>query len=115
MPGFASNPYAYLSKAALFVLSSAWEGSPNALTEALALGVPVVATDCPSGPREILRGGKVAPLVPVGDAEMMANAMIKILEAPPDKRFLTEASNAYTVENSSRRYLDLLLAREKGK
>ncbi len=115
MPGFASNPYAYLSKAALFVLSSAWEGSPNALTEALALGVPVVATDCPSGPREILRGGKVAPLVSVGDAEMMANAMIKILEAPPDKRFLTEASNAYTVENSSRRYLDLLLARKKGK
>ncbi|MBW2174070.1 MAG: glycosyltransferase, partial [Deltaproteobacteria bacterium] len=57
LPGFAENPYAYMSRAALFVLSSLWEGSPNVLTEALSLGVPVVSTDCPSGPSEILAGG----------------------------------------------------------
>jgi glycosyltransferase involved in cell wall biosynthesis len=109
LPGFASNPYAWLNRASLFVLSSAWEGSPNALTEALALGVPVVATDCPSGPREILEGGKVGPLVPVGDAELMAEAIKKILSFPPERDFLKRAAETFTMENSCRRYFELLL------
>jgi glycosyltransferase involved in cell wall biosynthesis len=111
MPGFVENPYAYLQQAALFVLSSAWEGSPNALTEALALGVPVVATDCPSGPREILKEGAVGRLVPVGDPDALAAAMLATLSAPPDETLLKSAVREYTVEFSSRRYLDLLLGK----
>lgn len=109
LPGFVSNPYPCLSRASLFVLSSAWEGSPNALTEALALGIPVVSTDCPSGPREILADGKYGPLVPVGDHEAMAEAMLRTLEAPPETAFLQEAARAYTQEEASRRYLELLI------
>jgi glycosyltransferase involved in cell wall biosynthesis len=108
LPGFIANPYAYLSRARLFALSSAWEGSPNALTEALALGVPVVATDCPSGPREILDEGRVAPLVPVGDVAALAGAMERVLRQPPPAELLRRAAADYTVEHSTRRYLEVL-------
>ncbi len=111
LPGFSDNPYACMRKARLFVLSSAWEGSPNALTEALALGVPVVATDCPSGPREILDGGKVAPLVAVGDVSTLAAAMRQILTDPPESARLRRAVAAYSLETSSRAYLEVLLGK----
>ena len=111
MPGFVDNPYAYLKGAAMFVLSSAWEGSPNALTEALALGVPVVATNCPSGPCEILKDGAIGRLVPVGDPDALAEAMLATLSCPPDKTLLKSAVREYTAEVSSLRYLDLLLGR----
>ena len=110
LPGFVSNPYKYLSRAQLFVLSSAWEGSPNVLTEALALGIPVVATDCPSGPREILDGGKISPLVQVGNVEGLAAAMEQVLDNPPSPDLLQQAAGEYTVEQSSRHYLDVLSA-----
>jgi glycosyltransferase involved in cell wall biosynthesis len=106
LPGFVHNPYAYMKRARLFVLSSAWEGSPNALTEALALGLPVVATDCSSGPRELLQDGRYGRLVPVGDAEVMARAMRETLDAPPDPRWLRSAVTEYTVERSAQRYLE---------
>jgi glycosyltransferase involved in cell wall biosynthesis len=109
-PGFVPNPYKYLQRASLFVLSSAWEGSPNVLTEALSLGIPVVATDCPSGPREILQNGLVAPLVPVGNPEKLATAMLAQLTAPQDKGILQSAVKTYNVKESSQRYLDTLLA-----
>ena len=90
MPGFVANPFAYLARAALFVLSSRWEGLPGVLIEALACGTPVVSTDCPSGPREILEGGRWGPLVPVGDVEALAQAMAEVLATPratlPDGR-----------------------------
>jgi glycosyltransferase involved in cell wall biosynthesis len=111
MPGFVENPYAYLKRAAMFVLSSAWEGSPNALTEALALGVPVVATNCPSGPREILKDGTIGRLVPVGDPEALAEAILATLSSPPDETLLKSAVREYTAEFSSLRYLDLLLGK----
>ena len=79
LPGFVSNPYAYISRAAAVVLSSRWEGLPAVLIESLALGTPVVSTDCESGPREILRGGADGPLVPVGDAPRMAEAIATVL------------------------------------
>lgn len=107
-PGFAENPYGYLARARLFVLSSAWEGSPNALTEALALGTPVVSTDCPSGPRELLAGGRYGPLVPVGDDLALARAMAATLDAPLPAAELRRAAADYTVEASAGAYLAAL-------
>jgi glycosyltransferase involved in cell wall biosynthesis len=79
LPGFVSNPYAYLSRASIFVLSSRWEGLPTVLIEALCCGTKVVSTDCPSGPKEILKDGKYGPLTPVGDSEAFASAIISSL------------------------------------
>jgi glycosyltransferase involved in cell wall biosynthesis len=82
LPGFASNPFAYMARAGVFVLSSAWEGMPGALIQAAACGVPVVATDCESGPREVLQGGRYGRLVPVGDPAALAEAILTTLERP---------------------------------
>lgn len=106
--GYQENPYAWLAHADLFVLSSRWEGFGNALAEALALGVPSVATDCPSGPREILAGGRYGPLVPVGDAGAMAEAMRATLHSPLPPGTLCAAVDEYRAESSARRYLQLL-------
>lgn len=105
-PGFVTNPYAYMAKASLLVLSSAWEGSPNVLVEALAVGTPVVATDCRSGPREILQDGRYGPLVPVGDAEAMAGAITRTLDAPLPAETLKVAAEPYRLHMSCRRYLE---------
>lgn len=82
LPGFVNNPLPYMARAAVFVLSSAWEGLPNVLIQALALGTPVVSTDCPSGPREILKGGEYGELVAVGDDRALAEAIQRVLEHP---------------------------------
>ena len=74
--------HTYLAHAALYVQSSNFEGFPNALLEALAAGTPVVATDCPTGARELLRDGALGALVPVADADAMARAMERALSAP---------------------------------
>lgn len=79
LPGFVENPYKYMKRAAVFVLSSRWEGFGNVLVEAMALGTPVVSTDCPSGPAEILEEGKWGRLVPAGDIEAMAEAITAVL------------------------------------
>ena len=75
MPGFVPNPYPYMRRASLFVLSSRWEGLPGVLIEALYCRVPIVATDCPGGTREILADGKYGRLVPVGDPRALASAI----------------------------------------
>jgi glycosyltransferase involved in cell wall biosynthesis len=82
LPGFRDNALAFMAGAAVFVLSSAWEGLPTVLIEALAVGTRVVSTDCPSGPREILQEGRLGALVPVGDATALAGAIIDSLEHP---------------------------------
>ena len=109
LPGFVSNPYAYMSKASLLVLSSSWEGLPNVLIQAMACGCPVVSTDCPSGPAEILDYGKYGPLTPVGDVEAMAQAIVNVLNTPPDREVLRERANHYSAENISKEYLEALL------
>jgi len=109
LPGYVENPYPYMAGSALFVLSSAWEGSPNSLTEALALGIPVVSTDCPSGPREILEDGRYGPLVPAGNPTALSEAILQTLANPPDKALLKKAVAGYTVAASSRQYLDILV------
>jgi glycosyltransferase involved in cell wall biosynthesis len=84
LPGYEENPYRYMSRAALFVLSSAWEGFGNVLVEALAAGTPVLATDCKNGPREILEAVRQGRLVPVGDADAMAREMLVSLDERPE-------------------------------
>jgi glycosyltransferase involved in cell wall biosynthesis len=80
LPGFVENPYKFLKKSDLFVLSSAYEGLPNVLIEALALKVPVISTACRSGPAEILKNGEFGQLVPVGDPQALAKAMQNVFD-----------------------------------
>lgn len=81
--GFVENPYRFMKRAAVFALSSRWEGLPTVLIEALILGVPIVATNCPSGPAEILEEGRWGQLVQVGDWEGMASAIERALKIKP--------------------------------
>ena len=86
LAGYNDNPYAYFARATAFVLSSRWEGLPTVLIEALSCGAPVIATECPSGPREILAQGRYGRLVPVGDVAAMASALEEAADhmiAPP--------------------------------
>ncbi|MEW8030523.1 MAG: glycosyltransferase [Candidatus Thiodiazotropha sp.] len=108
LPGFTPNPYTYMKRADLFVLSSRWEGSPNVLTEAMALGTPVVSTDCPSGPSELLDRGRIAPLVPVGDWQALSKAMRSVLDNPPETSLLRESVQEYNAHQSASRYLEIM-------
>jgi glycosyltransferase involved in cell wall biosynthesis len=108
LPGFVENPYAYMDRAAVFVLSSRWEGLPTVLIEAMACGCPVIATDCPSGPREILEAGKYGSLVALGDVESLAEAIVATLEHPADTALLQQRAQMYTVAGVVNQYLDLM-------
>ncbi len=105
--GYVENPYAYMMQSHIFALSSAWEGLPTVLIEALALGLPVVSTSCKSGPEEILDHGRYGHLVPVGDIEAMAHSIISILdgdypEVPRD--WLTQ----FEIKGAVTQYLELM-------
>lgn len=108
LPGFHPNPYAYMARADLFVLSSRWEGMPVVLIEALAVHTPVVATDCPSGPREVLAGSGLGALVPVGGVTPMADAIGRWLDARTSDEDFERAIADYRIEASARAYLDAL-------
>jgi glycosyltransferase involved in cell wall biosynthesis len=108
MPGFVDNPLAFMGKASLFVLSSLFEGLPTVLIEAMACGTPVVATDCPSGPREILEGGELGGLAPIGDAPALASAIERSLDNPVPAERLRSKAEGFTVDRAVDRYLALL-------
>ncbi|MEM1252514.1 MAG: glycosyltransferase [Cyanobacteria bacterium P01_H01_bin.21] len=106
--GFVENPYAYMARANVFVLSSIYEGFGNVVAEAIAAGTPVVSTDCESGPAEILNKGQYGELVPVGDHEAMAAAIVTTLNQPVDIKVLKARSQAFTIDCIVRQYLDVL-------
>lgn len=106
--GFHSEPTPFYKSANLFVLSSDYEGFGNVIVEALSCGLPVVSTDCPSGPAEILQGGRFGHLVPVGDATALTRAMENTLAAPVDREALICRASDFAPEIAARKYLDLL-------
>jgi len=108
LPGFTRNPFAFMARAAVFVLSSRYEGLPTVLIEALACGCPVVSTDCPGGPYEILEGGRFGELVPVGDESAMAEAILSTLDHPPDRERLIMRGRTFSVAAAADAYLRAL-------
>ena len=115
LPGYAANPYAYLARADLFVLSSHWEGLPNSLIEALGCGLTVVATDCPSGPREILdmpqRGrGRFGALISCGDYQAMAAAISEELDNRRDQEAQRQQARRFSADRAVASYLALMRA-----
>jgi glycosyltransferase involved in cell wall biosynthesis len=105
LPGWIGNPYSYMSRAGVFVLSSRWEGFGLVLAEALACGTPVVSTDCPSGPSEILENGKHGALIPVQDPGAMADAIVHALAHRPDPAKLRARGYEFSLEKVVREYL----------
>jgi glycosyltransferase involved in cell wall biosynthesis len=107
LPGFRPNPLPFMRRAAALVMSSLYEGFGNVLVEALACGTPVVSTDCPFGPAEILEGGRYGKLVPVGNAEIMASAILATLDRPPPADLLRAHGRTFTAERAAARYVRL--------
>jgi glycosyltransferase involved in cell wall biosynthesis len=107
LPGFQENAMAYMAHSALFALSSAWEGLPTVLIEALAAGTQVVSTDCPSGPREILQDGRLGRLVPVGDSAALARAILETLERP-SQAVPPDALTPFTMDAAVDEYLRVI-------
>ncbi len=105
LPGFVGNPYKYMARADLFVLSSRWEGFGNVLAEAMALGTPVVSTNCPYGPDEILEDGRLGPLARVGDPDSLSRAMEQALKAPLPSMLLQKGAERFTARVSAKGYL----------
>lgn len=108
LPGFVENPYAYMRRGDLFVLSSRWEGLPNVVIEALACGTQVVSTDCPSGPAEILRDGALGTLVPVEDATALAGGIRTELATDRDPDALVDRAMDFSLPAVIDDYVSLL-------
>ena len=109
LPGSVANTRAYMARADLLVLSSTGEGFANVLVEAFACGVPVVSTDCRSGPREILDDGRLGRLTPPRDSDALAHAVLTSLEQPADRDALMRRADDFSIDAAAERYLDLLL------
>lgn len=108
MPGFQKNPFVWFAKADVYGMSSIHEGLPTVLIECMACGTPVVSTDCPSGPSEILEGGVYGPLVPVGDHAALAEAIEQQLDNPISVDWLKARAREFSIEASCSAYWDLI-------
>lgn len=108
LPGFVTNPHGFMKNSAVFVLSSLWEGLPTVLIEALACGTPVVSTNCPSGPSEILEGGRLGHLVPMSDEGALADAILHKLQSPGSKAE-PAVIQKYSQETTCRQYQTLIM------
>jgi glycosyltransferase involved in cell wall biosynthesis len=107
-PGWVQDPFGYMLEADVFVLSSMWEGLPNVLIEALAAGCPVVSTDCPHGPAEILMDGRYGTLVPVGDVHALATGIMAELETPRRVEHQRSRAKDFSVERVMPQYVAVL-------
>ena len=114
LPGYMADPYPWMARASVFVLSSAYEGLGNVLVEAMACGCPVASTDCPSGPAEILAGGRYGRLVPVGDERALAEAIARTLDDPPAPETLRQRASVFSVERAIDQYERLVVSRPAG-
>ena len=107
-PGFVGNPWSYFARSALFVCSSRWEGFGNVIIEAMACGVPVIATDCDFGPREVIRQRESGLLVPVEDVDSLSGSITSVLDDRDLARQLAEGARRraqdFDVANMTRAY-----------
>ena len=110
LPGFVENPLAYMAKADVLALSSRVEGMPTVIIEALACGTPIVATDCPHGPAELLGDGAYGRLVPVGDAGALGEALAATLSEPRDPERQRRRAAEFAVDRAVERYVQLIRA-----
>jgi len=108
LEGYVANPFPYMRLASVFALSSLYEGFGNVLVESMACGCAVVSTDCPSGPAEILEHGRYGPLVQVGDHKALGDAILSVLDAPPDPELLRKRAADFTVDRAVDQYEALL-------
>jgi len=106
LAGFNDNPYPWYLTADVYVLSSDWEGLPTVLIEALESGLPIVSTDCESGPKEILEDGRYGKLVPTNDINALSSAIETSLSEYHDKEFLMKRAKDFSIESISRQYLE---------
>jgi glycosyltransferase involved in cell wall biosynthesis len=108
LPGFVDNPLPYMARAKVFVLSSAWEGFGRVLVEAMACSTPVVSTNCPGGVAEILENGRYGPLVPVGDVDALAHAILDTITSPISSDILRRRAEDFTIEKITNQYIGLI-------
>jgi glycosyltransferase involved in cell wall biosynthesis len=106
--GYVPDPFAWMMRARVVVLCSIYEGLGNTIIEALACGTPVICSDCPYGPREILQNGRYGTLTPVGDPAALASAIVSALDSVPDRRFLMQRALEYTAEHAATRFLQIV-------
>jgi glycosyltransferase involved in cell wall biosynthesis len=109
LPGFVPNPYAYMAHAAVFVLSSLYEGLPSVLIEAMAAGTSVVATNCKSGPLEILAQGQFGRLVPIQDVAAMTKAIAAAIDQPTPPEVLKQQALKFSLEQALAKYAEVLM------
>ena len=105
--GLQSNPYPYIAQSRALVLASTSEGFPTVIVEAMFLGVPVVSSDCPFGPREILQDGKYGKLFAVGDHKAMAKLIMETFNSPVNAQSLIDRAKFFSVDSSVENYLAL--------